>query len=85
MVISIIENLPTFAPQDYPIRSGSMVLARRCLRPGQCEAVTSGILHLAKFSKGKIASGEYELHFPDGSIEKGSFDAVWCVMTLICR
>jgi len=85
MVISIIENLPTFAPQDYPIRSGSMVLARRCLRPGQCEAVTSGILHLAKFSKGKIASGEYELHFRDGSIEKGSFDAVWCVMTLICR
>jgi hypothetical protein len=85
IVISIIGNLPAFAPQDYPIGSGSRVLARRCLIPGQCEAVTSGTLHLAKFSKGKSASGEYEVHFRDGSVEKGSFDAVWCVMTLICR
>jgi hypothetical protein len=85
IVISIIGNLPTFAPQDYPIGSGSRVLARRCLIPGQCEAVTSGNLHLANFSKGKSASGEYELHFRDGSVEKGSFDAVRCVMTLICR
>ena len=85
IVISIIENPPTFAPQDYRIDSGSMVLARRCLRPGPCEAVTSGTLHLAKFSKGKSASGKYELHFRDGSVEEGSFDAVWCAMTLICR
>jgi hypothetical protein len=85
IVISIIENLPTFAPQDYPIGTGSKVSARRCLRPGQCEAVTSGTLHLAKFSKGKSVSGKYELHFRDGSVEEGSFDAVWCVMTFICR
>ena len=85
MVISIIENLSTFAPQDYRIGSGSIVLARRCLRPGQCEAVTSGTLHLAKFSKGKSASGEYELHFRDGSVENGSFDAAWCVMTFVCH
>jgi hypothetical protein len=85
IVISIIENLPAFAPQDYPIGSGSMALARRCLRPGQCEAVTSGTLHLAKFSKGKSASGKYELHFRDGSIERGNFDAAWCAMPLLCR
>jgi hypothetical protein len=85
IVISIVDNLPTFAPQDYRIGPGSMALARRCLRPGQCEAATSGTLHLAKLSNGKSASGKYELHFRDGSIEEGSFDAVWCAMTLICR
>src|SRR5882762_5532609 len=73
------------APQNYSIRSGrSVVLASRCLRPGRCEAATSGTLHLSKFSEGKGASGEYELHFQDGSVEKGSFDATWCVARLIC-
>jgi len=85
ILISINENLPKSAPQNYSIRSGrSVVLASRCLRPGRCEATTSGTLHLSKFSEGKGASGEYELHFQDGSVEKGSFDATWCVARLIC-
>ena len=76
IVISIIENLPPLAPRDYPKGSVGVVLARRRLRPGQCEAVTSGTLHLAKVSKGNSTSGKYELYFREGSVEKGSFDAV---------
>jgi len=30
------------------------VLASRCLRPGRCEAATSGTLHLSKFSEGRV-------------------------------
>jgi hypothetical protein len=27
---------------------------------------------------GQGTTGEYELHFRDGSVEKGSLDAMWC-------
>jgi hypothetical protein len=53
--ISINENLPKSAPQDYSIRSGSgAVLASRCLIPGQCVGATSGTLHLTKFDKAEV-------------------------------
>ena len=84
ILISIIENLPTSAPLEYSIGSRGQGLGSRCLRHGQCEAATSGTLHLSKFSQGKSASGEYELHFQGGSVERGSFDAVWCVTRPIC-
>jgi hypothetical protein len=85
ILIEIDENLPTSAPQDYTIMSGrSAVLASRCMSHGQCESATSGTLRLAKFRHGSGASGAYELHFNDGSVERGSFDARWCVTKLLC-
>jgi hypothetical protein len=86
LLIQIIGNLPKSAPHAYTTGSGSRdMLASRCQSPGHCEAATSGVLHLTKFSQSKNASGEYELHFRDGSIEKGSFNATWCLLNLICR
>jgi hypothetical protein len=70
---------------DYPIgRDSRVVVASRCLRPGQCESATSGTLHLEKYVNGKGASGQYKLRFPDGSVEKGRFDAAWCHFTFMC-
>jgi hypothetical protein len=86
VMISINENLPRSTPQDYSIKSGQYaVLASRCLRPGQCDAATSGTLHLTTFSPGKGATGEYELHFQDGKVERDNFDATWyAVKQLMC-
>ncbi len=54
--VSINENLPKSAPQDYSIRQGSYaMLASRCLKPAQCVAATSGTLHLSKFGERKGA------------------------------
>ena len=81
LYIELSENLPKSAPQSYSIESGKWgVLASRCLKPGRCEAATSGSLRLVKFSHATGASGDYELHFQDGSVEKGSFDAAWDVV-----
>jgi hypothetical protein len=86
LMIEIIGNLPQSAPRAYTMGSGSRdMLASRCQSPGHCEAATSGYLHLAKFSQSKNASGEYELHFRDGSIEKQNFDAARCIVNLLCR
>ena len=86
IMISINENLPSSVPQDYSIKAGKYaVLASRCLSPGQCDAATSGTLHLTTFSPGKGASGDYELHFQDGRVERESFDATWyAVKQLMC-
>ena len=85
IMISINENLPKSAPQDYSIRSGRWaVLASRCLKVGQCESATSGTLHLRKFIERQGASGAYELHFQDGSVERGTFDATWCAGPRMC-
>lgn len=77
---------PKPAPQDYPIgskRSGAN--AWRCLETGPCEPAISGNLHIEKIVERKSASGEYELHFKDGRVEKGCFDATWCITPpLIC-
>jgi hypothetical protein len=86
VVISINENLPRSAPQDYSIQSGKYaVLASRCLSPGKCDVATSGTLHLTTFTPGKGATGRYELHFQGGTVEEDSFDATWRVVKqLIC-
>jgi hypothetical protein len=81
VMISINENLPSSSLQDYSIGTGrNAVLASRCLSLGRCDTATSGTLHLTTFSPGKGASGDYELHFQDGRIEKDSFDATWYVV-----
>jgi hypothetical protein len=60
------------------------MLASRCTGPGGCAAATAGTLHLTKFNPGKGASGDYELHFKDGTVEKGQFDAKWYAVKLLC-
>lgn len=85
LLIQIIGNLPKAAPRDYMLGASSRdMLASRCQSPGHCAAATSGALHLTKFGQRENASGQYELHFRDGSIEKGNFDAVWCVVRFLC-
>lgn len=81
--ISIWQNLPKSAPYTIEVRA-TEAGAIRCLRPGACEAATSGSLHLDKFVNEKISAGEYKLHFRDGSMEKGSFDATWCHIKFVC-
>jgi hypothetical protein len=81
--ISIGKNLPKSAPYSVEVRA-TEVGASRCLRPGACEVATSGSLHLDKFIDEKISAGEFELHFRDGSVEKGKFDATWCHIRFVC-
>jgi len=85
-MISINENLPSSTPRDYSIKSGQYAVpASRCLKPGQCDAATSGTFHLTTFSPGKGATGDYELYFQDGRVERDSFDATWYVVKqLMC-
>jgi hypothetical protein len=81
--ISIWKNLPKSAPYSVDLRA-TEAGAIRCLRPGACEAATSGSLHLDTFIDQKTSAGEYELHFKDGSVEKGRFDATWCHIRFVC-
>jgi hypothetical protein len=81
--ISIWQNLPKSAPYSVQVRS-TEAGASRCLKPGACEAATSGTLHLTRFVDEKILAGEYELHFRDGSVENGSFDGTWCHLRFVC-
>ena len=81
--ISIWKDLPKAAPYSIEL-VGSNGSASRCLRPGVCEAATSGSLRLDKFIEGKNSAGEYELHFRDGSIEKDEFDATSCQIKFMC-
>lgn len=80
----IEDDLPKSVPHDYSIASSKYFFASRCLKQDQCPAAVSGVLHLTKYAQGKAASGDYEFHFQDGSFEKGSFDASWCVTRLLC-
>jgi hypothetical protein len=83
--ILISEILPKSAPQNYSITLDSAaVFASRCLTPGQCVGATSGTLHLTKFDKKGDVSGEYKLHFKDGGIEKGSFNATRYFVYFLC-
>jgi hypothetical protein len=81
--IAIWQNLPKSAPYTVEVRA-TEAGAIRCMKPGACEAATSGSLHLDKFVNEKVSAGEYELHFRDGSVEKGSFDATWCHIKFVC-
>jgi len=83
--IEVNKNLPTSVPLSYSVESGKRdVLAQRCYSPGSCEFASSGFLHLSKFSRGMGGSGDYELRFRDGSIEKGRFEAVWYRDYFLC-
>ena len=48
----------------------------RCLKPRECESALRGHLMMEKFD-GLGAEGSYELHFKDGSTERGRFKAAW--------
>jgi hypothetical protein len=81
--ISIWKNLPKSAPYSMEL-GGYNGAAVRCLKPGACEPATSGSLRLDKFIDRTSSSGEYELHFKDGSLEKGKFDATSCHVYFLC-
>jgi hypothetical protein len=81
--ISIWKNLPKSIPYSVELRA-TEAAGIRCLKTGACEAATSGSLRLDKFVDQKSSAGEYELHFRDGSVEKGRFDATWCNLKFVC-
>ncbi len=56
----------------------------RCLRPNACESAESGRLVLEKLDGTNGAIGSYELHFKDGSIERGRFKAAWKEVRELC-
>jgi hypothetical protein len=67
------------APSDYAIKKGELTLmASWCPSPGKCVVATSGNLHITSITP-KGMTGAYELHFPDGSVAKNTFDATWAV------
>jgi hypothetical protein len=81
--IAIWKNLPKSAPYSIELHGGEGS-GIRCLKSGACEAATSGTLHLDQFVNEKRSSGEYELHFKDGSVEKARFDVTWCHEKFVC-
>jgi hypothetical protein len=83
--ISLWRDLPPKAGQtfSFDIRN-SNGLASRCLKPNECEAATSGSVVFDIVDEGKEARGRYELHFKDGGIEGGSFEAEWCQNRSLC-
>jgi hypothetical protein len=74
IMISVMRNLPTSAPYSVHL-DGNVAAGFRCLRQGVCERAASGTLRLGAFTEGESASGEYELHFQDGSVEKASLSS----------
>lgn len=86
LYIQLSENLQNPAPQNYSIKQRSSdLLAGRCLKSGRCDDAISGFLQLTRFGVPQGASGKYELHFLDGSVETGDFDAQWYnVKNLAC-
>jgi hypothetical protein len=83
--ISLWRDLPPKAGQtfSFDIRN-SNGQASRCLKPNECEAATSGSVVFDIVDEGKEAKGRYELHFKDGGIEGGSFEAEWCENRALC-
>jgi hypothetical protein len=83
--ISLWRDLPPKAGKtiSFDIRN-SNGQASRCLKVNECEAATSGSVLFDIVDEGKKAKGRYELHFKDGSIENGSFEAEWCETRALC-
>jgi len=85
MRIYIWRNLPTTAPTtihfDNRTDNGGASL---CTSENSCQRAVKGSITFKTLEQGKHASGGYEFEFPDGSIEKGSFDADWCTDRVIC-
>ena len=83
--ISLWRDLPPKAGKTLSFNIGnSNGQASRCLKPNECEAATSGSVVFDIVDEGKEAKGRYELHFKDGSIEAGSFEAEWCENRALC-
>jgi len=83
--ISLWRELPPRAGKTFSFdASNSNGQASRCLRPNECEAATSGSLVFDIVVEGKQAKGRYELHFKDGGLESGNFDAEWCPNRALC-
>src|SRR5260370_7994451 len=67
IMISINENLPSSTPRDYSIKSGQYAVpASRCLKPGQCDAATSGTFHLTTSSPRTRSPAHSQPNFQTG-------------------
>jgi hypothetical protein len=67
---------PLAQPRAFELGHMQSGDAVRCPRPGACESAERGQVVLEKFD-GTGAEGSYELHFKDGSRERGRFKAAW--------
>ncbi len=83
--ISLWRNLPPKTGKTYQFdTSNSNGAASRCLKPGKCEAATSGTVTFEIYEEGKRNRGHYELHFKDNVSEIGTFLAEWCSNRELC-
>ena len=84
--IGVWRGLPIHAGQEVKFGPGSDAgFASRCAKEGDCQRTESGWIEFESYEQGKGARGRYELHFKDGEILKGSFEAKWCEERVICR
>ena len=85
-VLSIEIDSHNVTAQRYFVgQKNPSVAVLRCLdRPDHCDEATSGFLHLAEFNAKGTISGDYEFHFKNGGIEKGSFHVTGSNERLLC-
>jgi len=79
--------------RGLPIHSGQVIklspkedngFASRCTKGNDCERAESGEITFDRFDTDKGATGHYELHFRNGDIATGRFDARWCAVRMMC-
>lgn len=79
LFLSLYRDLPEpplSKPRTFELEPQQSGDAVRCLRPNACESAPRGHVVLEKFD-GRGAEGSYEVHFKDGSRERGRFQAAW--------
>jgi hypothetical protein len=89
LLISIYKDIPhgkLAAPLTVPldIHNNMIGAASRCPKPGGCRPASRGTVTLTTFEEGEGASGHYELHFDDGTPERGKFNLSWKNVRELC-
>lgn len=71
-----LPEMPLAQPRTFELTRMLDGDGARCLKPNACESAERGHVVLEKLD-GTAAEGSYELHFKDGSSERGRFKAAW--------
>jgi hypothetical protein len=71
-------------PGQKIVLAGNVGGASRCQLPNQCERATHAAITFDRYEEGKGGSGTYDLVFPGGEHEHGSFKAAWCNVRMPC-
>lgn len=71
-------------PGQTIVLAGNVGGASRCRLQDQCERATRAAITFDRYEAGKGGSGSYDLEFPGGDHERGSFKAAWCNVRMTC-